>query len=1016
MENNNHTVVSSKSGAPLLRKIFVPMICLVILQMLIFLIVLVVSGEFSYLKMNSYNSISEKTENRKNYVEGSLNQAMLNTKDTVEEINAIVSGILVKEGKTAADIGTDKELDKKIVKESAYSLIGLIRKDSINDAFIILNSDGLYNENGSENKTGLYLRDTDVNENSNSDNRDIFIEMGSSEISRNLGLALDYEWSLYIDMTNKEDFDFYYETMEAGKNNPKLSLDQLGHWTKFSKISRSAQESFKYTIPLISDDGCVYGVVGIGLLEKTVQQNMPSKDFMNESACYIIAVDYDDNGRYSMIMHSGPAYKRLVEDGTEISQGKMGKYNMYNFSDSTKTDCIGSIQDINLYKKGSPFKYQRWVLISVADREKVLSAYLTIIKTLVVSLICSLIVSIILSIIISGMINSPVKKMIHTLNSNRDAKELVQFASSGIIEIDELAISVRDLQARVMENASRLSRIISMAGSGIGVFMYDLLEDKFFVGESLNHLFDFDIQGEGDITMSADQFWSMIHQVDAKERIKSSRIFTDDDIENDSIKLEYTDEKKDESKWVRLNMYRDSTSVIGLAQDITDAIMEMKKIEYERDYDITTGLLNRRAFYYKLGRLFSAKERLKTAACFMFDLDNLKYVNDTYGHDFGDDYIRAAAGVFRLFESGKCIVARLSGDEFILFCYGYNSQDEIRDVKNRLQEKLRESYCVLPDGSRYKMRASGGIAWYPQDATDSDLLIKYADFAMYTIKHSTKGNIGEFDRKAYQNDAVLVTGIEELNRIIDEGSIRYAFQSIISAKTGEIYGYEALMRPVSEMLNTPKEFMRIAKADAKLNEVERLTWLYGLKEYKRQVDKGTIGREARIFLNTIPNNMIDDESVAYLEETCGECLQHIVLEILESEQVNDEFINKKKELISRWDGILALDDFGTGYNSEYALLELQPDLIKIDYLLISGCDQDTSRSSIIQDIVNIAKRSNIIVLAEGIETYDEMKVVIQCGVDLLQGFYLSKPLYEPIPLSEERKKEICELAEGNLER
>ncbi len=114
--------------------------------------------------------------------------------------------------------------------------------------------------------------------------------------------------------------------------------------------------------------------------------------------------------------------------------------------------------------------------------------------------------------------------------------------------------------------------------------------------------------------------------------------------------------------------------------------------------------------------------------------------------------------------------------------------------------------------------------------------------------------------------------------------------------------------------------------------------------------------------------------------------------------------------------MLALDDFGTGYNSEYALLELSPDLIKIDYSLISGCDKDVGRSNMIRDIVNIAKRSNIIVLAEGIETYGEMKAVMQCGVDLLQGFYLSKPLYEPVPLAEDRKKEICELAEENIEK
>ncbi len=219
-----------------------------------------------------------------------------------------------------------------------------------------------------------------------------------------------------------------------------------------------------------------------------------------------------------------------------------------------------------------------------------MSAYLTIIKTFGVSLVCSLLVSILLSMVISGMINSPVKKMIHTLDSNKEANELVQFASSGIIEMDELAMSVRDLQARVMENASRVSRIISMAGSGIGVFMYDLDENNFFVGESLIHLFKFDAPHAGDITIGAQEFWEMMRQVDAAGAVKNSPVFADGNTESDSLELEYLDAAENETRWVRLNMYRDSTSVIGLAQDITDSVVEMRKIEYERDYDITTGL------------------------------------------------------------------------------------------------------------------------------------------------------------------------------------------------------------------------------------------------------------------------------------------------------------------------------------------------------------------------------------------------------------------------------------------
>ncbi len=1014
MKKKRKKAPAAKKGGHLSGKIFIPMICLAFLQILIFAFILITSGEFSYLKKFSYNALSEKTENRKNYIESSLNQVMANTIDTSKEVKTIVSDILENEKKEASCIATDKDLDKKIITESAECLIDLIRKGSVNDAFILLDSEGLYDTDGKSKIAGIYIRDMDVNENYMSDNQDLYLEMGSYDIAHDFGLTLDFEWSLHADATDEDAFHFFYETIDIGRNFREYSEERLGHWTALSKISRSAQKSFKYTIPLIADDGTVYGIIGVGLLEKTVQQYIPANDFMNESACYIMAVDNDDNGIYNTILHSGPAYAELVKNEDKISQGKEREYNVYDFKTSTKKDCIGVIQDINLYKKGSPFKYQRWVLISIADKEKLLEMYLTLIRIFVISLCCTLVVSIILAIVIGRLINAPVKKMIQVMDDNNETNEPVRFMSSGIIEFDELAMSVVGLQERIMENASRLSKIIGMTDSGIGVFMYEIAKDTMFVGASFLKMFEIDTDRQGDINIPIKEFWKLMEPIDEAGVIAHSILFKENfegDNTSDRINISYVNKKNGETRWVRFNMYRDVSSVIGIAQDITNTVIEKKRIEYERDYDLTTGLMNRRAFYYKTGKLFAEWDKLKVAAFFMFDLDNLKYVNDTYGHDFGDDYIRTAAGVLRSFESEQSIVARLSGDEFIMLFYGYDSKDEIREIKNKIQEKMNSSYCILADGTHYKLRASGGISWYPDDAEEYDILIKYADFAMYTVKHATKGNIGEFDIEAYKKDAVLVTGVEELNRIIDEGAIKYAFQSIVSAKTGEIYGYEALMRPQSELLVTPLEFIRIAKTDARLNEIEYLTWTYGLKAYKEQIEKGHISKNARIFLNTIPNNMVDDKTIDYLEAEYSDCLKNIVLESLEGEQANDGCINKKKALLKKWNGILALDDFGTGYNSEYALVNLEPDLIKIDRSLISGCYKDLTRANIVRTIVATAKKNNIIVLAEGIETYEEMKTVIACGVDLMQGFYFSRPLYEPVALPEKKKAEILALAQ-----
>ena len=120
-------------------------------------------------------------------------------------------------------------------------------------------------------------------------------------------------------------------------------------------------------------------------------------------------------------------------------------------------------------------------------------------------------------------------------------------------------------------------------------------------------------------------------------------------------------------------------------------------------------------------------------------------------------------------------------------------------------------------------------------------------------------------------------------------------------------------------------------------------------------------------------------------------------------------IKEKQKIVARWGAKIALDDFGSGYNSEYALITINPNLIKIDRSIISGCDRDISRTSIITNLVQIAKTKNIMVLAEGVETYNEMRTVIECGVDLLQGYYLTRPLFEPIPIDEKIVGEIRDI-------
>lgn len=988
------------------------MLIITVLQLIVFFAVLLFGGEFSYLRKYAYNDLIEKNFNRKTIVENLMNSKTETVCNAAEEINRYVDGLLEEQGLSAEDIRSSRELNKQIISDSAGLLISLLRQSGVNDVFLFLDSGELYSSGDVQRISGIYIRDADPAQNDASGNRDLFLEAGFSSIGDEYGITLDFEWSVALEITDREDenYDFYFTTVDTAKNAGNAELFELGYWSGFSRISRSAGKSIKYTLPLISGDGTVYGVVGIGLMEKQIQDVLPSSGFFNGKACYILGVDTDASGRYTPIMHTGPIYERVVDSNTVFSEDNRIEGDIYDFNKDGELDTVGNIRQLDLYNSTSPYKNQKWAFIAVGEKEGILEIYNVLLKMLLISSVVSIGISLIGAVIINRITSVPVENMITTLKSSYDSSDIVEFKSSRIREIDLLGDAIRELQINVRENASRVSRIIGMVGVQIGVFMYNFNDNTVFVSGSLIKLLHFEgLSPDEDAVLSFEGFSRQLGKTDRNNFVCSDEIFSyGSGVNAEKREIEITCPADDgrSDVWLKFSLTRDRTSVIGIAQDVTKDVLEKKRIEYERDYDVTTGLLNRRAYLARLDRLFARPERLKTGAFIMIDLDDLKYVNDTYGHDFGDDYIKAAANVFKSFMDYDGLVSRLSGDEFNIFLSGFESKEEIRPIIEEIQYKLSESGCILSDGTKYRIRASGGVAWFPDDSDSYELLMKYADFAMYTIKHTTKGSIAEFDMTAYRKDSILMTGIEEMNRLIDERSVRFAFQSIVSAKTGDVFGYEILMRPQSEILKTPLDFIRLAKTGAKLYEIEKLTWTAGLENVREKIKNGGISPDTHIFINSLSNCMITADDVAYIEREFYDILPNIVLEVLEGEKENEIFTGEKLKLTNRWHAKIALDDFGSGYNSEFLLIKLSPDIIKIDRSIISGCDRDIGRMNIISSLIKMAKSRNVTVLAEGVETSGELKTVIECGVDLIQGYYITHPLLDPVLPSESVREEI----------
>lgn len=189
---------------------------------------------------------------------------------------------------------------------------------------------------------------------------------------------------------------------------------------------------------------------------------------------------------------------------------------------------------------------------------------------------------------------------------------------------------------------------------------------------------------------------------------------------------------------------------VGIIEDVTESTLEKMQIRRERDSDLLTGLYTRRGFTKAMDKLFSAPEYLKHAALLMIDLDNLKTTNDSYGHEFGDLYIKTAGKCFMENTPENTVCARISGDEFVIFFYGYDSQNDIRQKVTELYKAINEVAFVLPNGNNIGLSASGGISWYPENNTELTELLKYADFTMYQVKRTKKGEYKEFDAEVFK--------------------------------------------------------------------------------------------------------------------------------------------------------------------------------------------------------------------------------------------------------------------------
>lgn len=980
---------NTKTAQPMLRRILIPMVLLTLVEVILLGCVFIFSGTMRTLDKNEQNVVHGKVATRAEYLQNEMLNNWSNVSYTAQSINQLADELSANGTIQLSTIGESSSENDMFTQQIAYTLIDMLRTNKLTGAFVILNTENpdLLSKQDTFESTGICLRDLDPTTAPSEQNNDLLIKRGSIELVQSLGVATAGSWMPKFRFTKTEpnDYEILMKPLEQAYANPNAeSLTELGYWSRPHILCGDDKSVVSYTVPLIASDGTVYGVLGTEITLDYLSTALPGEELMEDGTSgYLLIIKDTENDKYRTVFSSNPT---ITQDSDNLHV-KTSSDGTLNFTGNDKKDYYLDIKELKLYDSNGPFESDQWGVAGIVRERDLTQFSRRILSYIVLVIIFTILIGTVGSIVVSFMISKPIQQVSRHMNK-MDRRKQIHLPRTNILEFDQLEKSIEKLSRDVIDSGTKFAQILDKASIRIAGVDIDVKYKDFFITDGF-----FSILGNNTCeidSMDIEGFWDEMRMLDVyKEE------------EGDDYTL-YKIPDAGKHTYIRLNYSQPSDGrYVGVIEDITKSILEKQSVEHERDHDLLTGLKNRRAFHRIMQNLFvKGDATLKKAALVMMDLDNLKHINDRYGHDYGDKYIQTAAKCFRKYTPENTLICRNSGDEFFLFLYGYESEEEIEVLLKALRQGIDSESVTLPSNQMLRLRMSGGISWYPKDTIHHEKLLQYSDFAMYQVKHSTKGALGNFDLGAYHSEEYILQSKRELVELLHDKKVEFYFQPIIDAHTGVVFAYEALMRGLMPTLRYPSEILSLARAERKLLEIEELTWEVALNTFHAHIEHGRISSNCKAFINSLPDHIPSNQVIQQLEASYKESLSNIVIEITEAAEIDGSILNEKRILLERWNTDFALDDYGSGYNGEKVLIQLSPKYIKIDREIISEIQLNADKQKLFSNTVSYATERNIKVIAEGVETAEEMQKVIELGADYLQGYYLAQPALEPPKISE----------------
>ncbi|WP_345798075.1 EAL domain-containing protein [Castellaniella sp. MT123] len=435
---------------------------------------------------------------------------------------------------------------------------------------------------------------------------------------------------------------------------------------------------------------------------------------------------------------------------------------------------------------------------------------------------------------------------------------------------------------------------------------------------------------------------------------------------------------------------------IGLFSDVTEKRRREASIWRQAHYDHLTQLPNRQMFHENLHRsIDESRESGLPFALVFLDLDLFKEVNDTFGHDEGDELLRLVSRRLLSCVRGSDLVARLGGDEFTLIVRGLKRLDDIQPICQKVLQAVAQPYVL--DSNTVHISASVGVTFFPRDGASATELLKHADLAMYAAKEKGRNQYCVFSADMQESAQMRRKLLHDLQQALDVGEFVLYYQPIVDLRSGRMVKAEALIRwrHPERGLVSPAEFIPLAEDTGLIVPIG--DWAF--HEAARQVKtwREELEPDFEIGINVSPvqfqSDGLDPQAWIQTLATLGLPGSAVSVEITERLLMDTEDDSSARLLAFRDAGIqVALDDFGTGYSSLSYLKRFDVDFLKIDQSFVSHLAQDSEDMVLCRAIILMAHQLGMKVIAEGIETQEQHELLLEAGCDFGQGFWYSRPL------------------------